>query len=43
VDIWRTLFWHVLATYTRRVSRDIFVLMDQTKRFKPVLIEVAIG
>ena len=33
VDLWRTLFWHVLATYMRRVSRDIFELMDQTERF----------
>ena len=33
VDLWRTFFWHVLATYMRRVSRDIFVLMDQTERF----------
>ena len=33
VDLWRTFFWHVLATYTRRSGHDIFVLMDQTERF----------
>ena len=33
VDLWRTLFWHVLAKYTRRKKGDRFVLMDQTERF----------
>ena len=33
VDLWRTLFWHVLVTYMRRKNRDGFVLMDQTERF----------
>ena len=33
VDLWRTLFWHVLATHTRRKKCDRFVLMDQTERF----------
>ena len=33
VDLWRTLFWHVLATYMRRKKCDRFVLMDQTERF----------
>ena len=33
VDLWRTLFWRVLATYTRRSGHGTFVLMDQTERF----------
>ena len=32
VDLWRTLFCHVLATYTRRKKCDRFVLMDSWTR-----------